>query len=299
MVELWFLYVISAVLVWGITSIVDKIILTKYLNPFSYSLLYLPSTLVVVAGIFLFVPINFNPVIFSLAALAGAISVIGYYLYAFAMKKEEASRIVALTNIYPVFVAILAAFFINEIFSIKTYVGISLIIFGAVLISYKRNAFKKIIPAALLLIVIAANFSFGIEQTISKITLNFYSFWQFFAIFSLGKIFAIILSFGIPSFRKSFVREIKHLKRSIFLMLMLSTSVWLLGSIFFYYAVSLGPITLVSTISILAPFVTLMLAVFLSKFLPKILREEIDPITIALKIMAVFLIIFGTYVITI
>jgi len=299
MVEVWFLYVISAVLIWGINSIVDKVMLTKYLNSFSYLLLFIPASVILLIGTLLFVPINFNPTPFYFAFFGGAIAVIGYYLYAIVMKKEEASRVAALTSLYPAFVAVLAAFIVNELFSLQTYVGIAIMILGAVLISYKRVSLKKMIPLTIILIIIGTNFAYAFEQTISKFSLEFYTLWQFFAIYTAGRIFMVLPSMAVPSFCKNFVRELKSLNRNIYILLAFSSTFWLLGVIFFFYAASLGPITLVSTISITSPFVTLLAVLVISKFWPKILKEEIDRKTVSLKLVAIVLIFLGTYLIVV
>lgn len=299
MVEVWFFYIITSVIFWGLNAIIDKVVLTKHLNAFSYSIAYIPARLIVLVGILLFVPINFNSNFFYLAFAAGILSVCGYYLYAFAMKREEASRISALTSLYPAFVAVLAAVFLNEIFSIKSYAGILLVILGAVLISYRRktgNA-QKMIPFAIILIVIGTNGFYGIEQTISKISLNYYQFWQFFAIYSISSLLMTFPPLVIPHFRNSFVKELMGLKRNMIFLLLFSSTIWILGVALFFYSASLGPVTLVSTLSITSPFLTLLFTIALSKFWPKILKEEIDRKTVALKLFSIALIFLGTYLI--
>lgn len=299
MVELWFFYVLSSVIIFGFSAILDKIILTKYLNPFSYCIVFTPAVLVMITSVLLFVPINFSPIPFYSAFFAGFTAVIGYYFYAFAIKREEASRIAALTSLYPAFVAVLAAILIGEVFSLETYVGVAIMILGAVLISYKKGALKKMIPLAIILIIISANFLYAFEQTISKISLAFYSFWQFFVVYMIGRTFMLLPPLAVPGFRKTFVGEIKKLKMKIAFLAVFSSILWIAAIIFFFYAASLGPITLVSTISVISPFVTLLFVVLMSKFWPKILKEEIDSKTFSLKLVSILLIIFGLYLVTV
>jgi drug/metabolite transporter (DMT)-like permease len=72
---------------------------------------------------------------------------------------------------------------------------------------------------------------------------------------------------------------------------------WSLAIILFFYAASLGPITLVSTTSLISPLFTLFFAILITKYLPKALKEEIDRKTVALKLVAIVLILLGTYLI--
>jgi uncharacterized membrane protein len=73
---------------------------------------------------------------------------------------------------------------------------------------------------------------------------------------------------------------------------------WSLAIILFFYAASLGPVTLVSAIGLISPFFTLFFAILITKYLPKVLEEEIDRGTVvALKAIAIVLICLGTYLI--
>ena len=302
MVEVWFFYVISAVVIWGLNALVDKFFLSKHLNPFAYQLVYIPITLILIASILVFTPINFNSVLSYpsyVAFFAGALGVAGFYLYAFSLKSEEVSRMVALTNLYPAFVAIFAAFLVNEIFSAKIYFGIAVMLLGTVLISYKRGAFRNMIPLLLILLAIAVNIIFAFEQTISKVSLATFSFWQLFEIYLWGRVFATFAPFAVARLIRKSISELKSLKKNKIFVLVIATSAWMSASVFFFYAASLGPITLVSTISITAPFLTLLAAVLISKFWSKILKEEIDKRTVALKLLAIVLIFLGTYLITV
>jgi len=299
MVEVWFFYIISAISIWGFNAIVDKIILTKYLNSFSYLITGIPAKLMLLVGILIFAPMDYSSPAFYFAFASGVLGVVGYYAYAFAMKREEASRIAALTSLYPAFVAILAAIFLNEIFSIKSYAGIMLMIFGATLISYKKGKFYKLVPLAVVIIAVVANIFWAIEQTASKISLNSYGFWQFFAGYMMGTLFMTAPSLIIPHFRNNFVKELKKLKRNVVLLLIFSSAIWAIGIILFFYSASLGPITLVSALSIIAPFAVLLYTIVVTKIWPKILKEEIDRKTLALKLFAIALIFLGTYLITV
>src|SRR3989344_1408384 len=60
MVEVWFFYILAAVAIFGFNAIVDKIILTRHLNSFSYLVTGIPSKLAYMVAIMLFVPIDSN-----------------------------------------------------------------------------------------------------------------------------------------------------------------------------------------------------------------------------------------------
>ena len=297
MLELWFLYVSSSVIIFGFTTIIDKLMLAKRLSSFSYYVTFVPPAFVFSICVLLFLPTNLFSIPPFIAFAAGMISCGGYFLYAISIRKEEASRISALTSLSPAFVAVLAVFLVNEIFSAQSYVGIALMILGGALISYKRNNVKKLIPISLIFILIAANLAYSLDQTFAKVSLDEISFWPFLMMFMFGRFVAVIPGFAINSARRKCFAEIGKLKRNFAFALAVGSISWTVAIVFFFYAASLGPITLVSTISIISPLFTLVFATLLSKHFPKILKEEIDRKTLALKLFAVLLIFIGTYLI--
>ena len=299
MFEVWFLYALASVIFFGFTTIVDKLMLQKRLSSFSYFVSFAPPALVFSIFVLFFLPTNVFSIPCGIAFVAGLISAGGYFFYAVSIRNEEASRIAALTSLAPAFVAILAVFLVDEIFSAKSYMGITLMILGSVLISYKRNHVKKMIPLSLIVILTAANFSYGLDQTLSKISLNQISFWPFLMMFMFGKFVVAFPGLALPSVRRKFCSEVKKLGRNLALTLASGSIMWSLGIIFFFYAASLGPITIVSTTGLISPLFTLFFAILITKYLPKVLEEEIDRKTVALKLVAIVLIVFGTYLIVV
>ncbi len=297
MFEVWFFYALLSAIFFGYTTIVDKLMLEGRLNAFSYFVAYAPPAWTFCICVLLLYRATVFSGAYVVAFLAGLLSAVGYFCYVLPIRREEASRIAALTSLAPAFVALLAVFLVNEIFPATSYIGIILMILGSALISYKNNEVKKVIPFSMVLILIATNFTYGLEQTISKISLGQISFWQFLMMFMFGRFLVVPPGLVIPKVRKKFKSEVKELGRNLALTLASGSITWSLGIIFFFYSASLGPITLVSTTGLLSPLFTLLFAVLITKYLPKVLREEIDSKTVTLKLVAIILIIYGTYLI--
>jgi len=297
MLGFWFSYALISAIFFGFTTIVDKLMLEKRLSSFSYFVSFLPPALAFAICVLLFSPTSIFSIPYGFAFVAGLLSAAGYFLYVVSIRKEEASRIAALTSLAPAFVAVLALFLVNEIFSANSYIGIILMIFGSALISYKRTRVKRIIPFSLILILVATNFSYALDQTFSKISLNQISFWQFLMMFMFGRFAVAFLGLAIPSVRRKFISEAEKLGRNFALTLASGSIMWSLGIIFLFYAASIGPITLVSTTGLISPLFTLFFAILITKYLPKVLKEEIDRKTVALKLVAIVLIVLGTYLV--
>ena len=297
MVEVWFLYALISVVFFGFTTIVDKMMLEERLSSFSYFVTFAPPALLFSICVLLTSPTNVFTVPCAVAFVAGLISAGGYFLYVLSIRKEEASRIAALTSLAPAFVAVLAVVFLGEIFSAKSYLGIALMILGSILISYKRNQVKQLIPVSLTIILIVTNFAYSLDQTLSKISLDQISFWPFLMMFMFGRFLVTFPGLAIPSVRKQFSLEISQLGRKFASALAAGSVMWTFAIIFFFYAASLGPITLVSTAALISPLFALLFAILITKYLPRVLREEIARMTIALKLAAIGLIFLGTYLI--
>jgi drug/metabolite transporter (DMT)-like permease len=285
----------ASVIFFGFTTIVDKLMLEERLSSFSYFAAFVPPALVFCVCVLLFVPTGVSSFPCTIAFVAGLISAGGYFFYALSIRREEASRIAALTSLAPAFVAVLALFLVGEIFSVQSYTGVVLMILGSALISYKRNYAKKMIPVSLALILLATNLFYGVEQTISKISLDQLSFPTFLMMFMFGRILIVFPGLAVRSVRRKFVSEVRGLGRNFGLALILGSVTWTLGVILFFYGASLGPITLVSAASLITPLFTLFFAILVTKYLPRVLQEEIDRKTVALKFLAIILIILGTY----
>lgn len=294
MFEVWFLYALIFVIVSSFTVIVDKLMLEKRLSPLSYYVVIALPGLAFSICVLLFFPTKSFSIPYAIAFVAGLISAGGYFFYAASIKKEEASRIAALTSLAPAFVAVFAVFLVNEIFPAKSYVGISLMILGSVLISYKTNHVKKTIPLWLILALVAANFSYGFEETIAKVSLNQISVWSFLMMFIFGRSIVAFLGLAIPTERRKFTSEVRELGRNYSLTFVSGIILWNLQLIFVFYAASLGPITLVSTTILLSPFFILLFTILITKYLPNVLKEEIDRSTVAMKLIAIVLIFVGT-----
>jgi len=296
MSEIWFLYALASVVSLGFTTIVDKLMLEKRLSAFSYFVSYVPPALTFSIAVLLYLPTSVFSRPYAIAFAAGAISAAGFFTYARTMRRREASRIAALTSLSPAFVAVLAVFLLDEVLSSSSYLGVALMIAGSALIGYKRKSEQKLIPASLVVMLISANFFFGLEQTFSKISLNEISFWPFEMMFLFGRFAIVFPALALPQVRRKAFSEVKQLQLGPALTLASASIMWTLGIVCFFYAASLGPITLVSATVLISPLVTLLFAILITKYLPGVLKEEIDTGTIALKLIAIILIVVGTYI---
>lgn len=210
--------------------------------------------------------------------------------YLEATKREEISRIIPLFSLSPLFILIVAHFFLREVLTIWQYIGIFLLVGGSISISLEKFDRFRITTASILMIFSALAWAF--HQLITDYLVRFNDFWTVFSYARMGA-FLVILPELIYYFR-----SIKKLFRKKgprpFILLGLSEGFYLVGIALSIIATSIGLVTLVNGILSIQPFIVFLLSIFLSLFLPKIIKEKIDKSTLTIKFIAIFCMIVGT-----
>ncbi|MFH1509148.1 MAG: EamA family transporter [bacterium] len=293
----WAFLTLATAFLWALTNINDKIIQTKWVKE--------PMIIMAVVGGFAFfigfivwIIIGFKilPLFYMLLSIGiGIFSILNAVFYFKAVKLEEISRVAPLFYLSPLFTLILAAIFLGEIFTPLKYLGIILLIIGAVLISVQRSLkyFIRFNKAFYFMIISA--FVYAVESTTTKFLVDGADYWTIFVFISFGVFFGSLPIIFIYS--KNLTGTIKKYGVKVIGLATLSeffgTSGWLL----FMLAATLGPITLVNSLAATQMVFVLILTITLSVFWPRLFAEKISPKIIGLKLMAIVLIIVGAYLI--
>ena len=286
----WVIYALLAAFLYAVVGIVDKFTITKWIkNPFVPPIIFGAMGFLFSAAIYFFQGFaqlsTFN---IALAIFVGIISVVASVAYFKAAKIEEISRLVPMIFISNVFVVILAAVFIGEIFTLEKYAGIFLLIFGATMISSRKFDFK---PGKAFWLAMLSGFIWASTAVIVKYLLSFADFWTIFSYTRIG-MFIGILPLAYFYLNDFFLAVRKHGNKVIGVMSV--NEILALSGIFSAtYAMSIGPVTLVQSLISVEPFIVFILSIIISIFLPKILKEEIDRKTLFLKAVAITAVIIG------
>lgn len=291
----WAFFAILTALMYAISNMIDKFLLTNSVKPKTF--LAVIGSVTIFAAIFTYSILGISEVtkLHAIGSImVGILFAAAIWFYLKAVESEEISRIVPIYNLLPVFVLFLSAIFLGEIFTSSKYVGIFLLVIGAVLISVKGKltvGFTKPFLAVLLSVVIAA-----VSSIIVKYLLNFMDYGTMFFYTRIG-LFLFCLPAIIMESKNLFNLAKSRGKNS--LVLLVSTDILgTLAGLSFFIAASLGPITLVTALGGIQPFFVLLFAILLSAFYPRILKEEIGKTTIALKLVAITLMFVGVLLVT-
>jgi len=294
----WFIFTFIATVFWAAGAVIDKYILTKHMqDPFSYQLLY-TITEAPILLLLLFTSIS-SALPWSLLGIVGGLGIYpGVILYFKAMAIEEASRVISLWYTSPIFVLLLAYVFLEEKLSLPGYLGIVFLVLGAMFISYRKEKGKKPVISPALGLILASSVIFAGYEILTKYVLDAidypsYLFWNFIGTAVIG--FSLIC---FPKIRRNFLSDTKSVNRTVLFWRIINTSLGLIATVFYYIAISGGPVSLVSAGSSLEPFFVFAFALLLSLFVPKILKEETGKRVVTIKALAIILIVVGTWLIT-
>jgi drug/metabolite transporter (DMT)-like permease len=243
-------------------------------------------------------PISFGYPGIIFAIFSGVCITFSLLFYNISMMKEEASRVVSLIYLYPLFVAILANIFLKEALNNLDYLGIFSLIIGGFLISVKRFTFNRVILTKVITFILASSFIWAISDVLAKVSLNTIDpwslfFWSLFGSFISG--WAMLLS---PIIRKDFFMDIKNMKRKTSSLIVITCLIYYFAEICFFLALSEKYVSLISAISSLQPLITFIYILIVSNFVPSILVEKLRKKTILIKLIAISLICVGIYLLS-
>jgi drug/metabolite transporter (DMT)-like permease len=295
----WFILSLVGAASLAVTGVIDKFILSKYVrNPLAYlaALVVLQQMLIAVIPLYLGWGFVYPQTFYAMAA--GSIQVVLWAAYLLALHVEETSRVAAMVFVFPVFVFLGAFLLLGETLATKDYAGGALLVGSALLISYRpaKPGGPAIISPALRYMAVFWIFSAAYALA-AKYLLDFMSEWHLILWSSLGSLLAVLPLLYRDPVRREFAA---YFRRSPFLLsALLADEIFdFLGRGAFIFAYAVGSVALVSSVAALQPFITLIYVVVLGLFVPGILEEELDRKTIALKTVAIILIIAGVYLVS-
>ncbi len=294
----WLILSVLASVLWALGTIIDKYILTKHMqDPISYQLLYVVTELPVLLVLLLFTNVSSALPWVALGIAAGLSHYLGLFLYFKAMMIEEASRVISLFYIGPIFTLILAATVLRENLTSSMYIGVLSLVLGAISISYKKVEGKGTVISPALGLLILCSFTLSIYEILTKYVLGSLDLTSFLLWEFVGFLIAAVSTFSHPRVRHSFFTSVKGMSRSVLLWRSVNTYMSLAALILYFAAMSIGLASLVSGATSFEPLFVLVFAVLLSFFVPQVLKEDIGKEALAVKAVAVALIVAGAWLI--
>lgn len=286
------------VFLWAIINIYDKHIVTDELrDPFLCTTVYGVIIFILFNLVFFItnqeIKLPFNIILASV--IAGVMFMIAIFFYYKSLKHEEVSRVMPMLEFVPLFTLILATIFLQEFFTAIRYTGMALLIAGGFLISIKKHKkSKKLYLSSVIIAVLIAAIFFATRSVLVRYATLYASSFQLLFWISLGSFFVaiILLIFHHPLItKKAQIRGFRH----VIIISVLSAITFIV----YIYIIKIAPaISLVSALGAVQGLFVFIIAIALSRA-GKIVREPLRKSIIIQKIIAIVLIIAGTFLIVI
>jgi drug/metabolite transporter (DMT)-like permease len=291
-----FLAIFSAALFGLITALEKRLIdhhlpnLGVYYASISFSLL-IPAVIVFLAtgG----VPDEATNSSMGWAALSGGVWGVGLAMVFWGYKLEEASRASAIVHTFPVFVAIVAVLWLDETLIPGQWAAIIVIVLGAFVISIRMSDGRGILKFSRAFpILIFASLLTALSHVFAKEAMNNdLTVWMTYAL----RAGAMAVAFAVIAKPKAFIEMFVVLRnwRTLALMLIADFLLAPVASISLTRATGLGAISLVAALAATRPFFVFMVSSFFSIERIQLLREPLQRDTLALKLVALAMIVGG------
>lgn len=291
----WLLVIILAYFFFSLASLGDKLVLARKPNPAVYTF-YVGFFSILM---FLIIPfINFRfPELKTLfwIILEALVYIIGLYTMYAAIKKFDVSKVITTIGAtQPVFIFGLTWLFWGpQILEQKLIFAFAILLLGSVIISFERNIK---LTAGYLKITILSSLMFSLDYIFSKYVFFDMPFLQGFIwmrIFIF--LFAFVFLLG-PQTRKAIFEKKTILDKKTAKIFFGTQAAGGTANILQSFAIFLAPVAFLPIINSLrgVQYIFLFLmTLFLSVFLPKILKEEISRAIIVQKIISILLIALG------
>jgi drug/metabolite transporter (DMT)-like permease len=297
----WFFIALIAPFLYAITNHTDKYLVSKYIKEDEVGSLIIFSALF---GIFI-LPIIFiiSPAVLAVSLLQVAILIIigilvvfSILCYLYALKFDEATFVIPFYQTIPIFGFILAYFILRETLSKIQMSAALIILLGTLILSFdvqnKKIHFKK----KVVFFMVTASFFYAVSDVLFKFVALERGFWVSTFWTLVGKVLiGIIFLIFISSYRKQFFTLLKEAKGKILALNSMNEMATILANMISQYAVLLAPVALILMVNSFQPLFVFLIGLCLTLFFPKISTEKIQGKYLAQKIIAIFIILIGSY----
>jgi uncharacterized membrane protein len=294
-VEWFYFALLSSVLISGV-NIIDKILISDYKIPPLVYVLVISATSLMPLVTLVFFHITPLPLgILAFTILVGFVRIYYTLPYFKALMVEEVSRVIPLLQLTPVFVLILSSLVLHEALRPQDYVAFGLLVLGGTLFAIRLTSGIRISLAFYLMIL--SSFLLALYSVALKYLFSVQDFYTIFIWVQIAGFITFFQFIPFRPFRSSLVTTYKITSRKIGIIIVAEQAVAHVSVFAYNYAIAHGPITLISSVGATQPLFVLLFATILSYRFPRVLREELTRMDVALKVLGLIAIFAGTYLI--
>lgn len=298
----WYFFAFLSPLLWAVSNHIDKYILSKYLKSSSTGILAIFTGVVgflFSLGILIFsndhlFNINFFHAIIII--LNGILLIIAFIPYYYALDGEDVSSVVPLYQTIPIFSFIIGFFLLGETINLMQIIAGVCIILGSVFISIDLSKSGFHLRSRALLLMLLSSFLISIHFLVFKVIAIEETFWVTVFWEYLGTtIAAIFLLIFISNYRKQFIIALRTNSLAVILITGINEVINIAAKLFANFATLLVPVFIVNLANGLQPMFVFLIGLILTIFLPFINTEKISRKYLIQRIVAIVVLLVGTY----
>jgi drug/metabolite transporter (DMT)-like permease len=228
-----------------------------------------------------------------LIAANGALYMLALVPYIMALSQASASVVAPLFQLRQGLVLLLGYLFLNEQPTAIQIVGMVAISSGVVLVSSERTEGRSRFRGNVVLLMLLSSTMLGVYTVLFKylqLESGFWptKFWEY-----VGESL-VALSFGLSAVNRRRLALAWQQSGSVALIPLMGTEVLnIAGVLLFTYALTLGPIAMVSTVAGIHPLFLFLFGIALARLLPSLGEEALSKEMLLLKGLGTALIVFG------
>jgi len=296
----WLLIAIIAHFIFALVFVVDKYLFSHTaLKPAAYAF-YIG--LLGGLSILLF-PFGFGLIPAGQIAIsftAGICFVLAVFFFYKSVQLGEVSRITpVIGGLIPLFTLVLTYLFLDERLAHSQLIAFCLLVLGGLVMAWPRKKSRlvsgmvkspliKRLPLALM----AALF-FALSYVLTKSIYTDYAFINGFIWIRLGGVLGSLILFILPASRKIILGTSQKIRLKTGGLVVINKALSGTAFILLNYAIFLGSVTLVNSLQGIQYVFLLILALFLSKKFPQIIKEQISQGAVLQKVIAIIFIGLG------
>lgn len=281
----WLFFALLAPAIFTVVNFTDKYIIEKEVRD-PRGMPVFTGIMALLTGIVLWVLTGFPTLPLPdmlLVMFTGALTNWASALYFRAMQQEEASKVIVFIQMVPLVVLVESLVFLKEPITGEQLVGFILILAAAMGIAIGRETGGFRLSPAFWSIVLV-DILWGTSVVLFKFVVENYDFAQVVSYESFGlAIGGLILFLFVPSLRHSFIHSARTIRRAAFGMIFVNESMFVVAKLLNFWAVTLGPVALVSVLGSTQIFFGILLGWLLTTFAPAIISENTSQGTLMKK----------------
>jgi len=286
----------SAIL--AIVNVVDSHLISKRLPSVHSYLLILGFMVLIVSAVIIILfplPDPLDNTSLVMAILSGVLRAVSVYIMFYTLKKEDVSMVIPIVNSYPIMVSLLAMPILGEFIGALQWIAIIIVVSGVILASFRSDSGSRITwSGSVMSLLLASSLFYALSEVMAKYALAVISPWQMYSIshFSIAFVFLII------ALRPHIFKELaRHQKRnSAIIIVAFNETIAVAAVVLLYWAMTRGPVSLVSAVASTRPVFVFICALIISRFSGFLLEQQASKSILLLRFMAITMIVGGVVI---